>query len=880
MTAGNRKAARFAGVPADLLPLVFARPKDALAGARVVLAGRASPADASIAYQVIGIVERDFGDAGAAVSHLRRAARLARRSGSVDREGDVLATLGIALIQCGRTSVGLRTLADAVAKTSGLTAARVRFRRGAALWVLGRHPEAVAEIRLALPALRRAQDTIWIARTLTLRALVALAMGASDRADRDLDAAERLFSTTDQDHDAAVQVHNRGIAALRAGDLPAALAHFDEAERRYRLLGTPSPELSLDRCAALLAAGLAVDALAEADAAIQRVDAVRGQATRRAELSMTAARAALAAGDPTTAYQRATAAARAFTAQRRDWWSVHSRLLVLQAQFANGVRSLRLVRDAEHTARRLAALRSEDSAQARILAGRAAIALDRPATAELQLTLAARTRHRGPALTRAGGWLAEALRAEVAGRTRRSLFACRRGLQVLHEYRLTLGASELRAQATAHGVELVAVALRMCLSGGVGPRQLLVWGEHWRATAMAVPPVRPLEDRRLHAELTRYREITSRLDRAAAQGAPVSSLHQSRLRTERGIRASAMRAGGDPSATAVHRPLDVGSLLDELGDAQLVEIVDIDGQLHALLCARGRVRRFLAGRMTDAATETQHARSALLRLARGAAVRPTETATLLASTGRRLEQLLLGSTAPLLGDAPVIIVPPGRLHTVPWALLPSLFARTHEIAPSARAWLRARRTGQPSTGGVVLIRGPGLSSHANEVRAVARLYDRPTVLQGRDATAPRVLAALDGCALAHLAAHGTFRSDSPLFSSLQMTDGPLTVYDFERLHRAPYRLVLPCCDSARLATAGSDELLGLAAALLPLGTVGIVASVVPINDAAVVEPMLKLHRGLQQGLRMAEALRDTRIGAAADPAVLASAWSFVAFGAG
>ena len=54
--------------------------------------------------------------------------------------------------------------------------------------------------------------------------------------------------------------------------------------------------------------------------------------------------------------------------------------------------------------------------------------------------------------------------------------------------------------------------------------------------------------------------------------------------------------------------------------------------------------------------------------------------------------------------------------------------------------------------------------------------------------ARRVLGALDGAPLAHIAAHGTFRADSPLFSSLRMDDGPLTVHDFERLGRAP---VLP-----------------------------------------------------------------------------------------
>ncbi len=875
MSPGDRRAVRSAGTPADLLPLVFARPADALAGARAVLAGRPPAGDASIAHQVIGLVERDFGDVRVAVRYLRRAARLARRSGSADREADVLGSLGVAIVQSGRTAAGLAVLADAAARAGGLTAARMRFRRAAVLDVLGRHPEASGEIRRALPTLRRAGDTIWVARTLTLRALIALGQGATERADRDLTEAEKLFATTDQEHDAAMAVHNRGIAALRGGDLPTALTHFDEAARRYQRLGTSSPELSLDRCAALLAAGLAAEALAEADTALRRLDQSRGRATKRAELLVAAAQAALAAGDPRIAQTRATMATRAFTAQHRDRLAVHSRLLGLAARQAAGRPTARLVRQ---TAALAARLDPPEASRAYLLAGRAAMALGRPETAKRHLAAAARARRRGPALARANGWLAEALRTEAAGDPARTLAACRSGLAVLHRHRLTLGATELRAQATVHGMELVGIALRACLAGRTGARRLLSWAELWRATTLAVPPVRPPDDAALRAELARYREVTSRLDRAVADGTPTAALHHRRARAEREIRAATLRAAGNDNVP--NRPLDVGALLDELGDGQLVELVPVDDRLYALLCHRGRVRSFPAGNTAEVAAEIGYARSSLRRLAHGAAARPEETVELLAETGQRLQRLLLGEVARRLGDGPLVIVPPGRLHAVPWALLPLLFARTHEIAPSARTWLRARRGGQPGADRVVLVRGPGLPTEADEVAAVAELYPSPIVLSGADATTPRVLGALDGCALAHLAAHGTFRADSPLFSALRMADGPLTGYDLERLGRAPYRLVLPCCDSARLATAGSDELLGLAAALLPLGTAGLVGSVVPVDDAAVVQPMVDLHRGLRKGLRMAEALREVRTGAGDEPLARATAWSLIALGAG
>jgi CHAT domain-containing protein len=166
------------------------------------------------------------------------------------------------------------------------------------------------------------------------------------------------------------------------------------------------------------------------------------------------------------------------------------------------------------------------------------------------------------------------------------------------------------------------------------------------------------------------------------------------------------------------------------------------------------------------------------------------------------------------------------------------------------------------------------------VPAVAGLYDKVTMLAGADATVGRVLSAIDGAWLGHIAAHGSFRAESPLFSSLRMYDGPLTAYDFEQLGRAPYRLVLSSCDAGVLAPAGADELLGLASSLLPLGTAGIVASVVPLNDRAVVPLMVQLHECLRAGQTLAESTFILRQGGASDPAGQAAAISLVTFGAG
>ncbi len=254
-----------------------------------------------------------------------------------------------------------------------------------------------------------------------------------------------------------------------------------------------------------------------------------------------------------------------------------------------------------------------------LLAGRIALDLGRGAAAEHHLAAVARTRRRGPALARVSGWLGEALRAEAAGQPGRMLTACRRGLDVLDEHRLTLGASELRAQATVHGAELASLAQRHAARVR-RPRLLLTWSERWRATALAVPPVRPSADPELNASLAALRSVTRQLEETRSRGKPSASLGEGATAAGRhGARQRAASPGERATAGAVFSPAD---LLDELGPARLVEIVDLDGRLHVLVCGQGKVRQFTAGDAGEAMKAADFARFALRRLARS---RPART---------------------------------------------------------------------------------------------------------------------------------------------------------------------------------------------------------------------------------------------------------------
>jgi hypothetical protein len=334
-------------------------------------------------------------------------------------------------------------------------------------------------------------------------------------------------------------IHNRGLVASSSNDLPAALSFFDAAAARYRSLNVLVPDLAVDRCTALLAAGLVRDALAEADAAVREIERSRGQATKRAELLLIAANCALAAGHPQAALDRARAARRLFRSQQSGWGLARTGVVLAQANYAAGFVSSQLLRSAKQAAGRLEALSPGEAAQAHLLAGRVALDLGRRGDADGHLIEAARSRGRGPAMTRASGWLSEALRAEALRDPRRLLAACRRGLEVLDEYRFTLGASELRAQATAHGAELAALAQRHAALAR-RPRLLLAWSERWRATALAVPAIRPSPDAHISSGLAAFRRATSEVEEARRRGIPNVKLEREQRRLESLVRANAL----------------------------------------------------------------------------------------------------------------------------------------------------------------------------------------------------------------------------------------------------------------------------------------------------------------------------------------------------
>jgi CHAT domain-containing protein len=865
-----------------LLILAQSRPAEALSQARVLLSHRPPASEASIAHQAAGIALRDLGHLQDGLAELRRALRSARASGDTQREADVLATLGLTMAKAGDTPRGLAHLDRAVLLARCGLAGQVLMRRANALLHVGRREEALRDQNQAVGMLRRHGDAHWEARARSNRGLLLVEMGQTRRADADFRHAELQFAQLGQERELVIVRHNRGLVAAASGQLPAALELLAEADQCYERLGTPMLDVAIDRCAVLLSAGLAADASAEADAAVRRQASpdIRRSA-KFAELLYSAAIAALAAGEPKVATGRAEQAALLFARQRRDLWSARTRLVLVQARHAEGDASLSTYRLACSVARKLSSLNAEEAPEAHLLAGQLALLRGNPAAARRHLSGAA-SRRAGPAVSQSRAWLARALLAQVQGHQAQMLAACRRGLAVVAECQQMLGASELRAAVTAHGGELAAIGQRAALSAGDTSR-LMEWSERWRATTQATPPARPPEDELLAQDMSALREVSRRLEHDLATQAQVVALRRERTRLERAVRDRILRTPGGDSRLSRQSQFSVQALRESLGDGVLIELIELDGMLHAVTACASGLRLHTVGAAAEAAREVAFARSHLQRMATRRRV-PDEAGQLLDQAGALLEKALLGPAASDLGTAglgtagPVVIVPSGRLHAIPWGLLPSLRDRAFSVSPSATAWLRARSAPAPGQRRVTLARGPGLPHADAEIKSLGELYPQAVTLAGDSATTERVLAALDGSWLAHIAAHGTFRVDNPLFSDLRLADGPLTVYDIEGIPRAPWLLVLSACDSGRAAAVGADELLGVASSLMAKGTTGIVAAIVAVNDEATGPVMTSLHEAVATGGGFPWALRAARQ-VAASPLELATACSFVALGA-
>ena len=148
-------------------------------------------------------------------------------------------------------------------------------------------------------------------------------------------------------------------------------------------------------------------------------------------------------------------------------------------------------------------------------------------------------------------------------------------------------------------------------------------------------------------------------------------------------------------------------------------------------------------------------------------------------------------------DRPLVVVPTGVLHGVPWGALAAAARPAGVGEPVAeRVVGGGRRAAGRRPGGRRPRSSPGRALRLADAEVVAlagELRAAPSSCPPAASSAEGTIELFGASELVHLACHGSFRRDNPLFSTLALADGPLTVYDLERAAAMPEVVVLSAC---------------------------------------------------------------------------------------
>ena len=145
-----------------------------------------------------------------------------------------------------------------------------------------------------------------------------------------------------------------------------------------------------------------------------------------------------------------------------------------------------------------------------------------------------------------------------------------------------------------------------------------------------------------------------------------------------------------------------------------------------------------------------------------------------------------------------------------------------------------------------------------EILALAPLFPEAVTRLDDQATRASLYENSSKVNVLHLACHGRFRPDNPLFSSLQLGDGWLTVRDAYDLNLTCELVTLSACETGVSALAPGDELIGLARGFFSAGAPSLLVSLWTVDDETTARLMTDFYSRLQAGAGPAAALRHAQ----------------------
>jgi CHAT domain-containing protein len=243
--------------------------------------------------------------------------------------------------------------------------------------------------------------------------------------------------------------------------------------------------------------------------------------------------------------------------------------------------------------------------------------------------------------------------------------------------------------------------------------------------------------------------------------------------------------------------------------------------------------------------------------------------SLLDATRSHLHNLYQELIAPIrdhLHTGHLVIVQHELLHHVPFHALydgDSYLIDRFSIsyAPGASVYALCQLKDAGATGAPLILGIPDeqAPSIRTEVEALGAMLPGARLFVGEQATEPVLRSYGSTSRIVHIATHGYFRRDNPMFSSIRLGDSQLSLYDLSHLRLPAELVVLSGCATGLNAITPGDELIGLARGLLRAGAHSLLLSLWDVHDESTKDFMIAFYRRLQRGLPKSVAVQQAMI---------------------
>ena len=381
--------------------------------------------------------------------------------------------------------------------------------------------------------------------------------------------------------------------------------------------------------------------------------------------------------------------------------------------------------------------------------------------------------------------------------------------------------------------------------------------------------------RNVREELNWYYHLIEKEQLQSEQGSPERIAHlqnEARGRETDLIRALQEASANEADQAGVHSPthLSLESIRAALKpDEQVLEYFQAGDRIFACVLSARNLEIAPVTLESRVASRLRLLQFQLSKFRLGTANVQGVHASLLRSTLAHLKELYQELVSPIAGQLSgkhLTIVPHGVLHYVPFHALYDgnrhLIDRvTLSYAPSASIYVFCSTKDVNTSGPALLLGVPDeqAPSIMEEVQVLGSVLEDSEVYVGPAANHQVLRTRGRTARLVHIASHGYFRQDNPMFSSIRLGDAHLNLYDLYQL-RIPADLVtLSGCSTGLNSVAAGDELMGLARGVLNAGARSLIVSSWDVNDSSAAAFMKAFYSRQKQGANKAAALRETML---------------------